>query len=154
MKLQLIKDVNNNDYIGLNIPSIQVLNKPILTLINNIGYKKTIDCLNNVVIRNGGYYFHCTVFNVMEFGMIKKQLENNFFQDDIINDIDYNLIFDGIGLGTNDKGDETYFIVCHCKELNDLRIKYNLEPKDLHITIGFTNKDIFNIDKSIVKWQL
>jgi hypothetical protein len=53
---------------------------------------------------------------------------------------------DGIG-AVEREGEEAWFIVCSSPQVQEFRARYGLPPKDLHITIGFSSKDIHGVAK-------
>lgn len=144
MKIQKIKDINNNNYIGIDINPINrdingvslsdILSK-FISLIDD-PFNKLINLLN----RNNGK-FHITIMNVPEFN--RKQDSKSVIGNDI-NDI----IFKGIGSITKDDM-VTYFIIVESNMLNSIRQQFDLTQKDFHITIGFSHKDLFNSRKNI-----
>lgn len=53
-----------------------------------------------------------------------------------------------IGLGKQAKdSNEVYYAVIKWPEAQELRKEFDLPAKDLHVTIGFWEKDIFNVPK-------
>jgi hypothetical protein len=137
MKLKIIKDVLGNSYISL-IDFNDVLFDALLDFAKiNI---TDFDSLNqNLLNRNGGN-FHLTAFNVAECNS-----NNNIFN---LFDIDINdLRMLGIGSISKDSN-KTFFIVCQSDTINKIRLSLGLPFKDLHITIGFNNKDLFHARKN------
>jgi len=138
MKLKIIKDVLGNDYLSLtdfNDIFFDALLDFAKTNINDF------DSMNqNLLKRNGGNY-HLTAFNVAECN--KNPLLFN------LSDIDINdLKLFGIGSISKDSN-ETFFIVCQSDTINKIRLALGLPFKDLHITIGFNNKDLFHARKNV-----
>lgn len=53
-----------------------------------------------------------------------------------------------LGLGTVKKdSNEVYFKVLEWQSANEFRQKLGLQPKDFHITVGFSINDIHNVSK-------
>ena len=137
MKLKIIKDVLGNSYISL-IDFNDLLFDALLDFAKiNID---DFDSMNqNLLNRNGGN-FHLTSFNVAECNS-----NNNIFN---LFDIDINdLRMLGIGSISKDSN-KTFFIVCQSDTINKIRLALGLPFKDLHITIGFNNKDLFHARKN------
>ena len=144
MKLQYLYDIFNNKYIGLDIKlNATDINGLSLNNLLNIASNKIINfnnCNDKLLIRNNNKY-HITIFNVAEYNKNKKI---DKFIGLTINNIEF------LGIGSiNKKDKETYFIVVKINILQSLRKTLNLKSKDLHITIGFTDKDLFNKSKNI-----
>lgn len=93
--------------------------------------------------RDNGKY-HITVLNVKEYNSLLK----NDINLDYLYTTNYSLQFKGIG-GIVDNNNEVYYIVVSCAELNRERVYLGLDIKDLHITLAFKNKDIFNKRKNL-----
>jgi hypothetical protein len=139
MKTSIIKDINGSPYIGIDIlkTHYNMFGLLMTWAFNNID--NFIFCNDNLLLRNNNKY-HLTLFNVME---CNKSTNLLFYNDININDIKLT----GIGsISINDM--TTYFIVCKSKKLNTIRKNVNFEIKDLHITIGFTKKDLFHDRKN------
>lgn len=138
MKLRIIKDVNDNPYIGVIVNDMNLDFKNLLKL-----SFKTIDDFaahnNRLLLRNNNHY-HITVFNAMECSKFPTLL---FYNDVNI----YDIKLKGVG-SIKQKKMETYFIPCVSTQLNDLLKSVDLKPKDFHITIGFTDKDLFGQRKN------
>jgi len=137
MKLEIIKDVFNNSYIGVIIKEEQIKKyiDKMLELDNNF-----VQYNEKLLIRNYGHY-HITVFNVAECKTnpdLFKTLGTNISND---------LFISGVGSIQQDIN-KTFFIVVNSPKLSQLRIDNNLNDKDFHITIGFTKKDLFNDRKN------
>lgn len=139
MKLEILKDVVGNDYVGINIPSNQV--SRYLSLMN--GDFKPFN--EKLLERNSGHY-HITVFNVMEC-----QANPNHLKRAGLKIEDNDVVMTGVGsIEIEKKGEimKTFFIPIYSPFLNDLRSQLGLKEKDLHITIGFTHKDLFHARKN------
>jgi 2H phosphodiesterase-like protein len=144
MIFSFIKDIFSNNYIAIDI-GLDTIDK------NGVSfYDLTLKALekiddfnvleNNLLKRNNGKY-HLTVFSVPEYA-------KNESVDDIVGSVITEIEFKGIGSIT--KNDHTtYFVVVDCPFINKLRSIYSFQPKDLHITIGFNNKDLFHERKNV-----
>lgn len=162
MKLTELTDVLGNTYYGLKFDK---LSSETIHNYNNLDIKKLylkfmdvcpdfINYENNRIARDRESS-HITVLSVPDLNNLYKI----YGVEDYVNIIDSikninitDLKFKGIGSGTDIKNNETYFIVCESEILNNMFKYLNLKPKQLHITLGFNMKDVFNIDKSIVSY--
>lgn len=149
MKLEIIKDRIGNSYIGIDVTNdISILNT--FTILdksydiktwfkdNNIDFKQ---CLQNNMDRNGNK-LHITIFNVAECHKDPNLLQFDGFPliEDVINK----------GIGFIKKDDKfTIFNVVESTGLDRMRELLKLKKRDLHITLGFTHKDLFHERKNI-----
>ena len=136
MKLTTIKDVLGNTYIGLHLMQDNIDMFLKFAHDNIVNFKFLND---NLLKRNNGNY-HVTAFNVAE---CQKNPLIIYLKDIDINDLKM------IGIGSISKNDNTtFFIVCQSVTINKMRLSLGLDFRDLHITIGFTKKDLFHMGKS------
>jgi len=145
MIISTIRDINNNTYIAIDI-ELNMLDKNGISLFDmiSIADDKITDferCNMNLLERNSGSY-HITIFNVMECGKyyIDKDIIGKTYNS---NDLEYK----GIGSISKDNN-TTYFVVVESEAINANRTDMGLKKRDLHITIGFTQKDLFNERKT------
>lgn len=147
MITQIIKDVYNNPYYAIDVlvdsvdnngTSFNELLKKFLELVPN-----AVDFNNKLLKRNNNAY-HITILNVPEYNIVLKSNEINELPTIKIDDI----VFKGIGSITDDDM-VTYYVVVDSLTLNLLRDVYNMKQKDLHITIGFSDKDLFKKRKNV-----
>jgi hypothetical protein len=136
MQLQKIQDVLGNDYIAIVVDG-----KSIEDIINGMNDKITdFDKYNEKLLeRNHGTY-HITVFNVME---CKKNPDCLHYAGTVVSDA----IFKGIG-SIEKNGQTTMFIVVESDTIQALRCDAGFPDKDLHVTIAFTDKDLFHARKN------
>jgi protein-tyrosine phosphatase len=85
-------------------------------------------------VQRDGLDYHITIISSMEMKEIKYENE--------LKEININIFGVGIAKGC-------YFLVCGCKEADDIRKKYKLPIKQFHITLGFDFEDNFEINKGI-----
>ncbi len=139
MKLQIIKDIIGNEYIaGVFDTSNIVLSKLLSFAFDNIDHFKLFN--DKLLERNHGI-FHLTVFNVMECSKNPDLLKLDGLSVEF---------FRMNGIGSISKDDKaTFFIPCDSSDIDILRNFIGLNKKDLHITIGFTHKDLFHDRKNI-----
>ncbi len=136
MQLQKIQDVLGNDYIAIVIDGNFI--EEIITGLND--KISDFDKYNQKLLdRNHGTY-HITVFNVME---CQKNPECLHYAGTVINDT----IFKGVG-SIEKNGQTTMFIVVDSNGIQKIRCNAGFAEKDLHITVGFTDKDLFHARKN------
>ena len=147
-KIDYIKDIVGNNYIGINIYNTAVA--PFLEQLKNIedNYDEYVKYQQE---RDHGHH-HITVINVMEYNDLSKKMG----VDKFINSLEpiFNYEFDDVkfmGIGKAERnGNRAYFIVVKSEKLQEVRKKYGLPEQDFHITIGFKFKDVFGVRKNEV----
>lgn len=152
MYITYIKDSIGYNYLGLKIQDEMVI--PYLEKFKEVTGDQYDNLVLNQQIRDNEEY-HITIINVSEYNKLLKEMGSNFINSlhNIFNyDID-DLELLGIG-SANRNNNIAYFIVCKSEKLDAIRTRYNLSKKDFHITIGFSKKDIFGVNKSEVKWKI
>lgn len=89
------------------------------------------------------HQFHVTVVNPFEYKKIPKVIVGESFKATLI----------GVGQVThpNDSSHTAYFIVVESSSAQQLRADWNLNPKDFHITLGFTPQDVYGVAKNHAK---
>lgn len=118
---------------------LQHVVEPYLTYLKTIlspeDYKKYT---RNQQKRDSGRY-HMTIVNPIEYQALNKDLSKF---------IGYPVSIRCFGIGrVQEVNNETYFIVCQSHNAANLRQYLKLPPTNLHITLGFKIKDIFNQPK-------
>ena len=145
MRLEYIKDITDNNYIGINIYSDMVIS--FLDKMKSILGDDYDEYIKYQQDRDRGHY-HCTVVNVMEYNKVVKDMSkvNSINEFINVNDIkDFKLL----GLGSVErKGNKAYFVVCASEELKAFRKSLGLEAIDFHVTLGFKYKDVFGLRKN------
>jgi atypical dual specificity phosphatase len=111
-------------------------------LSNNLLDEDALKNMTNREKRDGSNY-HITVVNMVEMKTIDKtKLENIYnYSDSVVKMI-------GIGK-INTSESSVIYIVCMSDKLQLLRRELGLDPCDLHITLDFTNGDIYGANKSL-----
>ena len=99
--------------------------------------------INNQIKRDGNHH-HITLLR-------KNELPSSYDMDLLIESIKnrkyYNTILP-IGIGKIRKGnEEAYYQIVYWPIGNEIRRELNLSSKDFHVTLGFKNKDIHNVNK-------
>ncbi len=142
LKIQLLKDVSGQNYIGVNFNtntedanggSLNPFIKFFLDEIPDAG------AMHNKLLERNHNKLHATLFNVMEC----KQTESVWqCVGEDVTDIKF------IGVGSISKDNKvTYYIVIESDKLNALRQQYGYANKHFHITIGYNVSDLFHAAK-------
>lgn len=145
-----LKDILNNNYIGIKIPN-EIVQPYLNFLKEEIGEDNYALYTENQQKRDRGDY-HITVLNVMEFNKLNKELGMDKFVNSLDAVFKYeidDLKLKGVGTATKNEN-RAYFIVCESEKLNAIRTRYELEPRDFHVTLGFQYKDVFGVRKNEV----
>ena len=157
-KIEIITDVMGNYYPVITFNSNSDIIKDYLKDLANIVGKDFDKFTSNQQLRdnrkNSNTTHHITIFNPME--VLKLQNNSDLFdkmmdemRGTVVDDLIFHGIGKGIGKGSDGGVNKTYFIVCESNTLNRLRAKYVFPYKDLHITLGFDEKDVFGISKGM-----
>lgn len=148
--IEYVTDVIGNNYLGIDIKEsvIKTFLDDLKDILGEDDYVKYTSLQQN----RDHNKFHITLINVGEYN----KLSNEMGMDKFINSLDKILEYPiddltmlGIGTATRNEN-RAYFIVCKSEKLNAIRQRYGLGPKDLHITLGFLHKDVFNVRKNEV----
>lgn len=145
-----IRDILNNNYIGIKVPN-EIVQPYLNFLKEEIGEDNYVTYTENQQNRDRGDY-HITVLNVMEFNKLNKELGMDKFVNSLDSVFKYeidDLKLKGVGTATKNEN-RAYFIVCESEKLNAIRTRYELEPRDFHVTLGFKYKDVFGVRKNEV----
>ena len=144
-KIEWLKDILGNNYIGVNI-----LNDRVYKYIEQLkDYEKDYDkFIDNQKLRDNNNY-HITLVSLIEINQVNKSKGIDYLtnllqslDDLVIDDINY------IGLGESEnKGSKSYFVIIKSNILNSIRHTLGLPKKDLHIPLGFNPKDVQNVPK-------
>lgn len=148
-KIGYIKDIGGNNYLGINFYKDTVypfLDKLKSYITDEDEYNEYIKYQQD---RDRGHY-HSTVINPMEFNKLVKDVKNIEIINKLINDIEID-DFKILGIGSSQKNNnKTYYIVCKSLLIQEIRKRFGLDEKDLHITIGFKYKDVHGVPKNEV----
>lgn len=148
-RLQYIKDVLGNNYVGIDVYEEQV--SPFLQQLKDyVDDDKEFEILTaNQKLRDHGDW-HITVINVFDYNDLAKSLGMKTFLERLdaifkmeVTDIN----FKGIGKAERN-GNTAYFVVCESDFLNSIRDSFKLNPIDLHCTLGFNRKDVHGVRKN------
>lgn len=147
-RLEYLKDVVGNNYIGVNVYSDIVY--PYLEKMKDILDDDFNTYITNQKNRDHGKY-HITVINVMDYNRLSKELGVDKFINSLEKYFDIEFDINLMGLGTAEKnGNRAYFVVVNSTDLQEFRKIYNLPEQDFHITLGFKWKDVFGVRKNKV----
>ena len=149
-KIEYITDVVGNNYLGIDIPvnTIQPFLKDFREIVGEDDYNTYTKLQQE---RDHGKY-HITVINVMEYNKLSNELGMDKFINSLEKILEYPIDdLKMLGVGTANRNENrAYYIVCKSDKLNAVRQRYGLEPRDLHVTLGFLYKDIFGVRKNEV----
>ncbi len=137
-KLELLRDRSGGTYVGFKVDESNIA-KYLDQLKNMIGQDKYKLVTKNQETRDG-MEFHITVLTFKEF----QNVEYNEYHD--FKNRLYDCVLVGLGQATS-KNESTFFVVVESEEAQKIRNFFDLPARDLHITLGFTKKDIYNIPK-------
>lgn len=149
MKIEYIKDIAGNNYLGIKIDSqlVYLFLKEMKLHLTPADFEEYRKLQSD---RDSGH-FHITIINVMELN----QLISKFGMDKVTEAIqkwqaiDFHPQLMGIGSATKNTN-RTFFVVVNCNPVQILRTSWGLEEKDLHITLGFKYKDVHGVPKNKV----
>lgn len=156
------KDVTGQDYIIYNIKKEEI--EPFLDKLKNIVGEDRFQELYENKVKRDGENFHITILNSKEYKKLKKygiNPEEINFPD--ISEPEFK------GIGKAEKNDNiAYFVVVNINGINKVLEQLNerlkeekrkrgkkikdeseISKKDLHVTLGFSDKDVHSVDKSI-----
>lgn len=145
--IQILKDITGNNYLGIKIDREILL--PFLNKLQEILGDSYEEFTKLQQQRDSGQ-FHITLMNVMEFNQSSKEMGFDKFTNHCqhlfktkIDDVKM------IGIGSAEKsGNRCYFVVVKSNLLDECRNAFGLDPKDLHITVGFKWKDVHGVRKN------
>lgn len=148
-KIEYITDVIGNNYLGIDIKGNTI--QPFLNELKDILGDDYLKYTELQQLRDHNKH-HITLINVMEYNKLSKELGMDKFINSLDKVLEYPIDdLKMLGVGTAVKNENrAYFIVCKSDKLDAVRNRYGLEPRDLHITIGFKYKDLFGVRKNEV----
>lgn len=148
VRLEYLKDIVGNNYIGVNIYSDIVT--PYLSQLEELLEDDYDTYITNQSNRDHGKH-HITVINVMEYNKISKEVGFDKFINSLEKYFDTEFEINLMGVGTAERNENrTYFVVVKSDDLQELRKIFSLPEIDLHITLGFKWKDVFGVRKNEV----
>ena len=149
MRLQYIKDVLNNNYVGINVYSDMV--QPYLSELKEyIDNDKLYEVLLNNQRTRDHNTWHITVINVFEYNALASSIGMKTFLERLDNlfktDID-DILLKGFGKAERN-GNVAYYVVCESDFLASIRDSFGLSTLDFHCTLGFNRKDVHGVRKN------
>lgn len=133
---------NNGSYYGTSVPAGDIASI-VQEWGSHVGYSRAEELMAKKDERDGGRKFHLTVLSPKETRQLRKQGADLSGLDTA----EIHAIPQGVGRVENSEGDEVWFITVSSPSADTLRESLGLGPKDHHITLGFTNKDIHGVPK-------
>ena len=149
-KIEYIRDVVGNNYLGLDM-KVSVI-QPFLDDLKDIIGEDDYQTYTKLQQDRDHGKFHITLINVAEYGKLSNELGMDKFINSLEKILEYpidDLKMLGVGTAVRNEN-RAYFIVCKSDKLDAVRKRYGLEPRDLHVTLGFLYKDIFGVRKNEV----
>lgn len=152
MKLEYIKDIIGNNYLGITFDS-QII-QPFLNEMKLHLSEEDFNQYCQLQKDRDGDHYHMTVINVMEYNsLIKKHgMDNLTLAVEKWSEIDFYPKLMGIGSASKNNN-RAFYVVVECHPLNELRTVWGLDSKDLHITLGFKHKDVHGVPKNEILEQ-
>jgi len=147
--IENIKDVMGNYYIGVNIYTDTVY--PFLEQLKDLLEDEYDEYVRYQQQRDMNHY-HITVIRPMEITKLEEQYGLAKFREFIEYDFEYPIDdIQMLGIGKAESGNnKSFFIVVRSEKIQAIRKNWDLEPNDLHITIGFKYRDVFEVPKNQV----
>ena len=145
--IENLKDLMGNYYIGVNIYTDTVY--PFLEQLKDILEDEYDEYISYQQHRDMNHY-HITVIRPTEISNLESQFGLGKFREYIENHFQYPIDdIQLLGIGKAESGNnKAFFVVVRSEKIQAIRKNWGLEPIDLHITIGFKYKDIFNQPKN------
>lgn len=145
--LQRIPDSNSSEYLAVVLAPRQAAMHAAWSHLVGMGLEDAIAARH---LRDGPDNAHVTVASVMEWGGLNKKFPEVAAKAQGHVGMDVVLELHGIGQATSPKnGSTAWFGVISCPGLAQLRESMGLRPKDLHVTLAFSPKDVFDVSKGL-----
>lgn len=145
--LQRIPDSNASEYLAVVLAPDQVAMHAAWGHLTGMGLQDAIAARH---LRDGPDNAHATVASVMEWGGLNKKFPEMAAKAQEHVGMEVVLELHGIGQATSPKsGGKAWFGIVSCPELAQLRERMGLRPKDLHVTLAFSPKDVFDASKGL-----
>lgn len=147
--IRYLKDSTGGNFLGISIPD-EMVEKHLDELKKFIGENDYDVFTKNHQQQYGGKYY-ISVITKDEYNHLLNELEI----DDFVNTLDEKVLkieiedIKLLGLGTATYGqNRSFFIVCKSEIIKSIREHFNLEEKDLHITLGFNKVNVYGVRKN------
>ncbi len=149
MRLQYLKDVMGNNYVGVNIQHNEI--EPCLNdLKEYLNDDKYYDIVTEYQQCRDSNHWHVTVINLFEFNALAKTIGMRQLLERI--DVMFKMEIEDLlmkGIGKADKYNNiAYFAIVESDFLSSVRDSFNLPTADFHCTIGFYKKDVHGVRKN------
>lgn len=145
--LQRIPDSKGSEYLAVVLRPHQSAMLAAWVHLTGMGLDEAIAARH---LRDGPDNAHITVASVMEWGGLSKNFPDVASQMLAHVGTDTVLVLHGIGQATSPKtGSTAWFGIVSCPYLVQLRERMGLRPKDLHVTMAFSPKDVFDASKGL-----
>lgn len=146
-KIKYLNDINNNRSIGITFPKSEI--QTYLTeMYSELGGDKAKEYNNNLLLKNQDSYI-LTIITKAEIESMNAEvnIENlaNAFENIFDTNV-YDIVFNGVGKYTKDYK-VVYYISIRSQTIDDIRNNLLLPKRNLFITIGFSHRDIYVVDK-------
>ena len=145
--LQRIPDSNSSEYLAVVLTPHQAAMHAAWSHLVGMGLEDAVAARH---LRDGPDNAHVTVASVMEWGGLNKKFPEVASQ--MLGHVGTSVVLElhGIGQATSPKsGSTAWFGVVSCPYLTQLRERMGLRPKDLHVTLAFSPKDVFDASKGL-----
>lgn len=144
-KIEILYDVLKNPYIGIKYYPYE-LDAYLTEFKKLLNDDEIFDAYSLNRMNRDGENFHTTLIAVSEYNT-----NIEVFNCYINTVVDINIL----GIGRVEKGEnEAFYLILDSTDLNNIRLENKLNPKDMHITLGFKKKDIFypkGLDTMVLK---
>lgn len=145
--LQRIPDSKGSEYLAVVLHPNQPAMHAAWGQLIGMGLQEAVSARH---LRDGAGNAHVTVASVMEWGGLNKNFPEVAAQLQAHAGTAVALQLHGIGKATSPKtGSTAWFGVVSCPYLEGLRQGMGFRPKDLHVTLAFSPKDVFDASKGL-----
>lgn len=100
--------------------------------------------IDNQIKRDSGAH-HITILNAAEYNAVKKDINKSAIVDSYVGQ-EFDFIFGTMG-SIEKQEQKTFYALCESGYIQRLRENIGFTQKDLHMTIGFSPKDLFHKKK-------
>ena len=144
--LRRIQDSNGADYLAVVLNDCAVLQAGRSHLVG-MGLGKAIEARDT---RDGVDNAHVTVMTTAEWGRIRKNKPELLASIESQLERPVSMEFHGIGnaMGTN-MDRQAWYGILSCDAMTTLRHELEMQAKELHVTMAFSPKDVFDASKGL-----
>jgi hypothetical protein len=138
--IDVLSSKSGAEYIGCLVEESDV--QPYIEELSRRSKRKFASLVSNRENRDGDDH-HITLISPQEYASLSRPKKTKLKRE-----FGTSLKFETHGLGRAEaEGNEAYFVVLSSNEAIQLRRNLGLEPRDLHITIGFKDADVHGVGK-------